>query len=290
MNKIYIKPRNFSSINIFLIFKYKNTIEHFPYPPSMRSCSLNMLSFNQNSYTNSFQQLQSYQQLVAITTGLQDFVMKQQVVINTLLAKQQQIEEKLQVLNDRDSHRELYEACQPPSIEAENLEKSETGFDEKLYNKQKSKPQIIRRNGFKPLKETINFKEDDVSVESEISSGSGTPYRVRRNPSKAKHLWVNYGRRIVDYAITQTEGEVQEKVKKLTGKLNSKRDFEKTFEFISEDSTEERYFKDVFGKLAIDFVKNKCSSSFEGAKYKDQMIEQRHVVAAWIEKLTSIEN
>ena len=254
----------------------------------MRSYSLNMLSFNQNSYTNSVHQLQSYQQLLAVTNSLQEFVMKQQVLINTLVAKQQQMEEKIQVLKDRDLQRELYEACQPPSIEAENLEKNETEFDEKLYNKQKSKPQIIRRNGFKPLKETINFKEDDLSAESE--SSSGTPYRVRRNPSKAKHLWVNYGRRIVDYAITQTEGEVQEKVKKLTGRLNSKKDFEKTFEFASEDTTEERHFKGVFGNLAIDFVKNKCAPSFEGAKYKDQMIEQRHVVAAWIEKLISIEN
>jgi hypothetical protein len=257
----------------------------------MRSCNLNMLSFNQNQYTNSFQQLQSYQQLIALTTNLQEVVMKQQVMLNTILAKQQQLEEKVQILDDRNLKTDLYNACQVQSVEADTLEKSETGFDEKFYNnKQKTKPQIIRRNGFKPLKEALNLKDDDSSIESESSSGFDTPYRTRRNPSKAKHLWVNYGRRIVDYALTQTEGDIQEKVKKLTGRLNSKRDYMKAFEFVSEDTVEERHFKNVFGTLAIDFVKNKCAASFEGAKYKDQMIEQRHVVAAWIEQLISLGN
>lgn len=151
------------------------------------------------------------------------------------------------------------------------------------------KSNIRRRNGFKPLKKTKKEKENNWDSENESLSGSDKPNADRKNPSKAKHLWVNYGRRIVEYGINQTEGPIQEKIRQLVGKLNSKKDFKDVFEITSEDSTEDKQFKSTVGKMAIDFVKNKATVSFEGAKYKQQMINQRHVVAAWIERLISEE-
>lgn len=61
------------------------------------------------------------------------------------------------------------------------------------------------------------------------------------------------------------------------------------FEFTDKDSVEDRQFKTSLGNMAIDFVKHKSTPSFEGARHKEQMIEQRHIVAAWIEKLISEE-
>ena len=43
------------------------------------------------------------------------------------------------------------------------------------------------------------------------------------NLSKAKHLWVNYGRRILDHAVGQINAEMQDRLKPFTGRLNSKR-------------------------------------------------------------------
>jgi len=40
-----------------------------------------------------------------------------------------------------------------------------------------------------------------------------------------------------------------------------------------------------FGEISIAFLKNKVIEAFDGSKYRDQMINQRHVVRAWIEKL-----
>jgi len=112
---------------------------------------------------------------------------------------------------------------------------------------------------------------------------------VLKNSSKAKHLWVNYGRRILEYAISQTKGNMQNQIKQLVGKLNSKKDFERTFQILGSDSADNKLFKTLLGRLAIYFVKHKASTTFANSKYKDEMITQRHVVAAWIERLISAE-
>ena len=145
---------------------------------------------------------------------------------------------------------------------------------------------IMKRNGFKNKQQEtlVKREEDDDSFED-----SNRPLLTKMSSlkpfSKARHLWVNYGRRIVDYVISQTKGDMQEKVKQLTGRLNSKRDFEKVFQIVEFDSLEEKTFKLWFGKLAIFFAKCKCFGTFDDSKYKDDMIAQRHVVAAWIERL-----
>lgn len=262
----------------------------------MHNFMLNPLLFNQNQCLNTYTQTPAYQQLLVLTNNLQQTLVKQQLILDNLMSKQQEIEEKLklaQTPNDKDNQMEAYDSPVSQSLETELSEKNETMvIDAKIYNNERKKPSILRRNGFKPIKRKFSGLEYDEnsSFESENSSDFDGLHKGRRNPSKAKHLWVNYGRRIIDYAASQTEGEVQEKVRQLTGKLNSKKDYEKTFGFLIEDSVEERKFKNSIGQLAIDFVKRKASPTFEGAKHKDDMLAQRHVVAGWIEKLMSTEN
>ena len=259
----------------------------------MQNCNLISPFFSQNLCLNTFTQISTYQQLVALTSSLQQILAKQQVILNNMVAKQQQLEKKVKLaLTTKDKDVQIESNEKSVSLQSELSEKNETEFDEKLYSNEKKKPRIMRRNGFKrkTRKSSSEDYEEESSFESESLSDVEGSCRVRRNASKAKHLWVNYGRRIIDYVVSQTEGEVQMRAKQLIGKLNSKKDFERIFGFLREDSEEERNFKSSIGRLAIDFVKRKSGPSFEGAKYKDDMLAQKHVVAAWIERLISTEN
>lgn len=238
----------------------------------MQNCGLNMSFYNVNSVGNSVIQLQSFQKLVALTNHLQEVVLNQQVVLQKIMSKQQLIEERLdrslKIQEDNMLNmKEEFERSNSAPINTDDQ-------DEKPM----VKSGIIRRNGFKPLR-SVEWNSQDES-----SSDVERP-KKRRNPSKAKHLWINYGRRIVEYAVEQTQGNMQERIRQLFGRLNSKKDFKEVFGITLTDSEEDKQFKLELGKIAIEFVKDKSAVTFEGSKHKDQMVNQRHTVAAWIEKL-----
>jgi hypothetical protein len=162
----------------------------------------------------------------------------------------------------------------------------ESGSDEEEHRR-KREAKVIRRNGFK-----AENKFDDVDGESEGGSDGG-PRKSnkmiipKRPPSKAKHLWINYGRKIIEFAVNHTKDDVQSRIKQLIGKLSSKKDFEDVFEIKPTDSECEKAFKVLFGKLALYFIKFKADAAFEGSKYREQMVTQKTIVATWVSKLTS---
>jgi hypothetical protein len=222
--------------------------------------------------------------MVALALSLQNTVIQQQAVIETLIEK---------VKNGQTSLAESMKGAQSTQIKVEEeiipkLNKgtsfidscskamSDSTEDERSDYDETNVPKIARRNGFKAMKKTKHIKPEGLDEESNSK---------QKSSSKAKHLWVNYGRRIIEYAVNQTQGPVQHRAKQLIGKLNSKKDFERAFMLTAKDSNEERLFKTLLGKLAINFVKNKISPTFENSKYKEEMVTQRHVVAAWIERL-----
>ena len=240
----------------------------------MQNCGVNMSFFNVNAIGNSVIQLQSYQKLMALTNHLQEVVLNQQVVLQKLMTKQQQIEERLDrsLKIQEDNILNMKE-----EFERSNSAPLNTNTDDQ-DEKPVGKSGIIRRNGFKPLRSVEWDSQDESSSDVERP-------KKRRNPSKAKHLWINYGRRIVEYAVEQTQGNMQERIRQLFGRLNSKKDFKEVFGITSTDSDEDKQFKLELGQIAITFVKDKSAVTFEGSKHKDQMVNQRHTVAAWIEKL-----
>ena len=130
-----------------------------------------------------------------------------------------------------------------------------------------------------------SYSTQPEPVEEKKKKRSTRKSKKPKNLSKAKHLWVNYGRRILEYAAGKTGGYMQDRLKYLAGKLNSKKDFERTFQTKPSDSKEDREFKVVLGNIAIDFVRNKAATTFENSKYKNEMITQKHTVSAWIERL-----
>jgi len=142
---------------------------------------------------------------------------------------------------------------------------------------------IIRRNGFKTQRK---FKEEENSDSGEEYPRKSNKMIIpKRPPSKAKHLWINYGRKIIEFAVNHTKDDVQNQIKQLIGKLSSKKDFEDVFGVKQDDSESDKSFKVLFGKLALYFVKFKADAAFEGSKYKDQMITQKSIIASWISKL-----
>jgi hypothetical protein len=158
----------------------------------------------------------------------------------------------------------------------------ESGSDEEESIKKRDF-KIIRRNGFKPQRK---FKEEETSDSGEEYPRKSNKMIIpKRPPSKAKHLWINYGRKIIEFAVNHTKDDVQNQIKQLIGKLSSKKDFEDVFGVKPDDSESDKAFKVLFGKLALYFVKFKADAAFEGSKYKDQMITQKTIIASWISKL-----
>ena len=99
----------------------------------------------------------------------------------------------------------------------------ESGSDEE--DDKESENKIIRKNGFK-----LHRELDEQSETSKAKQRKSNKVIVpKRPPSKAKHLWINYGRKIVEFAVNHTTEDVQNKVKQLIGKLSSKKDFEDVF-------------------------------------------------------------
>ena len=251
-----------------------------------------------NFQTQALSMSSSLQNMTCYITELQNVVFKQQNMINSLTTKaelqERSIQEQLVRMQSshaktEDSSIKLLEKTQN-SVFADNS--SET-TDESLHESSETmsdhvSPKIMRRNGFKASKKSSenNIKVCKLTSKAETESQNADDLDDQsKGLSKAKHLWVNYGRRILEFAMNETKGTVQTKIKQLSGKLNSKRDFEEVFQVSPSTSDEDKEFKTLLGKLAIDFVKNKASTTFESSKYKQQMILQRHNVAAWIERL-----
>jgi hypothetical protein len=160
----------------------------------------------------------------------------------------------------------------------------ESGSEEEEHRRKKE-AKVIRRNGFKGENRT-----DDGESEEGSDGGPRKSNKMiipKRPPSKAKHLWINYGRKIIEFAVNHTKDDVQSRIKQLIGKLSSKKDFEDVFEIKPTDSECDKAFKVLFGKLALFFVKFKADAAFEGSKYREQMVTQKTIVASWISKLIS---
>ena len=236
--------------------------------------------------------------------SLHTIILRQQVMIDTLLQRLNHPEE---FVDEPYIKTEIKLEWSPVKIEADSTITSKEDLSESANDcpetnllsldqaiiTQESHSEndihIIRRNGFKQQKKTQSPKiKDDCSLRSQKTSPKKTKVYESKSSSKAKHLWMNYGRRIAEYLISETQGNMLKKVKQLVGVLSAKRDFKRVFQITESDSNENRTLKASLGKLAIDFVKFKSLSTFEDSKHRGNMIVQRHVVAAWIEGLIAI--
>ena len=227
----------------------------------------------------------NYQHMASLASSLQMTIAKQQATLTGLMGRiQANSDALLKVQSDTGVlNLKLEEGAQKeqeaPILRKPSLNPLETAEENQEEDQSKKVEKIPKNLGFKGIKKTKLAK-----TEKSKEGISKKTSREAENP-KAKHLWVNYGRRIIEYAIKHTEGMVQANVKNLLGRLNSKKDFSNVFQIRKNDSAEDKEFKSTIGKLAINFVKNEAATTFESSKYKKQMISHRHLVAAYIERL-----
>lgn len=135
-----------------------------------------------------------------------------------------------------------------------------------------------------PIRKRNGFKQQN-SIETNDSDRKSKLSKQRR--SRAKHLWVSYGRRIVEYAWKNTEGDHKQKIQSCIGKLKSKKGYSEVFLVKKNDTQEEVEFKKLFGNLALEFIAHETEDSFLSSNYRGDFIEQKDKVAKWIACLIS---
>ena len=124
---------------------------------------------------------------------------------------------------------------------------------------------IRRRNG---------FKKDNESKNKDKS-------KIKR--SKAKHLWITYGRKIIDYAVEKCDRVFKERIEKCE-KLTSKKGYSEVFMIRKKDDETEKDFKRSFASLAFEFLENETENAFLNSNYRDELLSQKEKVRIWIEK------
>ena len=131
---------------------------------------------------------------------------------------------------------------------------------------------IKRRNGFKELKgkKSNSCRKKNSSTKSQRS--------------KAKHLWIAYGRKILEYSLSKSSGQFRKKIKECN-KLTSKKGYSESFLIRSHDAETEKEFKKEFGKLALEFFEKEVESAFLNSNYRDELISQKDKVENWIRRL-----
>lgn len=144
------------------------------------------------------------------------------------------------------------------------LEEASDSSDDDDDDDERRVPKIKRRNGFK----------DQSTVGSEDAN---------RKRSKAKHLWISYGRKIVEYAVKHSRPNLKKKIQKFENKLKSKKAYTQTFRIIKNKQTEEEVgFRKEFGRLALQFLQTEVEDAFLNSNYRDDFLNQKEKVSNWI--------
>lgn len=140
------------------------------------------------------------------------------------------------------------------------------------------KPQILKRHGFKA--ERTKCKHTPITKREK-------KVKVVRQRSKAKHLWITYGRKIAEYALKHTEGETHKKIKVLGEFLASKAGYFEAFGARKSDLKEDIEIKRTFGELALRFVEEEADDAFLSSNYRSEMLGLRDKVTEWIRRQIS---
>lgn len=165
--------------------------------------------------------------------------------------------------------------CSPEKIEGceESLESIDEESDEDAISVFES-PGIQRRNGFKKDK----TRNTAVKAKKEANN-------ARRKRSKAKHLWIAFGRKIVNYAFEKAEGEDRKRIEEYRDKLTSKKAYADAFRPKKGESAEDKLFRKNLAAKAVEFVRNESEDAFLSSNYRNELVAQKEKVAKWIETL-----
>ena len=196
--------------------------------------------------------------------------------------------------------------------------------DSSIFDSKKDSPLIILENNVSPITSqrqcVITTKEEEESVfkssteeVNSLESADSDEYEClskkrktgitstkigkkskdkdvakSRLRSKAKHLWISYGRKIIEYSLNNTKGKMKEEIEKYDQKLISKKAYSDVFRIKKKDSDDTIKFKQCFGKLALEFIEKNIDDAFPNSNYREELLEQREKVEKWISRLISV--
>ncbi len=135
-----------------------------------------------------------------------------------------------------------------------------------------NRPPIKRRNGFRQR----NKNEENKNTTNDSKN------KIQR--SRAKHLWITYGRKIIDYSLANSKGGLKERIKTCSN-LISKKGYSEVFLLRTHDTEKDKAFKKDFGRLAIQFIEREVENAFLSSNYRDELLAQKNKVCGWIKKL-----
>jgi hypothetical protein len=182
---------------------------------------------------------------------------------------------------------ELSKGIQLPSSDQISLKDSEKTKDSSENSECSGQAEELEEDSVPKILRIKPFKHKNLAegISEDLKSKK---VKAKRPESKAHNLWINYGRKIIDFAISHSKDKFQARIRLYFGKLITKRDYLEVFGAKQSDGPEDIAFKVLFGRLAIYFIKNHAGSAFQDSKYRDEMIEQRHIILDLISKLIGL--
>jgi len=138
----------------------------------------------------------------------------------------------------------------------------------------------------KPMGREGRRKPRVSSSKAEKTKSPGSEETKENNRSIAKHVWIQYGRRIKDFALNQTEIDMVVKQKIKERRLETKSDYIILFQINSDDRDDEINFKQTYLDKAIDFMDQvkKNDNLFLNSNYRHELLQQREKVEKWIKQ------
>lgn len=158
---------------------------------------------------------------------------------------------------------------------------SEDEEDDEAYE-----PHIV----VKPINKEGRRKPRVASVKASKADSPNSEEAKESTRSIAKHVWIQYGRRIKDFALNQPDIDALIKQKIKERRLETKSDYIILFQIKHDDETDEILFKQTYLDKAIDFMDQvkKNDNLFLNSNYRHELLLQREKVEKWIKQCKQI--
>lgn len=136
-------------------------------------------------------------------------------------------------------------------------------------------------------KEGVRKSRATKSKNKKVQNLESEDEEIKSNQrSIAKHVWIQYGRRIKDFALNQTDIDEAVKQKIKDRRLETKSDYTLLFQINADDQTDEINFKQTYLDKAMEFMEQmkRPDSLFLNSNYRNELLQQREKVEKWIKQ------
>jgi len=160
-----------------------------------------------------------------------------------------------------------------PSSEEENDDDDEV-YEPSIVVKPANKEGVRRSRAAKSKNNKLqNLESEDEEIKT-------------NHRSIAKHVWIQYGRRIKDFALNHPNVDETIKQKMKDRRLETKSDYTLLFQINADDQADEIIFKQTYLDKAMEFMEQmkRPDSLFLNSNYRNELLQQREKVEKWIKQ------